>query len=100
MNNNKLDKEEQEMLETYEAGGFTLTLTPERKKFLEESARETFKRNKTISIRISGRDLTAIQRKALQEGVPYQTLAASIIHKYVSGSLYDASANRNVSPEN
>lgn len=100
MNSNKLDKEEQEMLEAYEAGEFTSILTPERKKFLEESAREAFKRNKTISIKISGRDLTAIQRKALQEGIPYQTLVASIIHKYVSGSLYDASANRNVNPEN
>lgn len=87
MNSNRLDKEEQEMLKAYEAGEFTSTLTPERKKFLEESARETFKRNKTISIRISGRDLTAIQRKALQEGVPYQTLVANIIHKYVSGNL-------------
>lgn len=100
MNNNKLDKEEQEMLDAYEAGEFSSTLTPERKNFLEESARQALKKDKKISIRISGRDLTAIQRKALQEGVPYQTLVASIIHKYVSGSLYDTSANRNVNPEN
>lgn len=100
MNNNKLDKEEQEMLEAYEAGKFTSTLTPGRKQFIEESARLAFKKDKKISIRISGRDLTVIQRKALQEGIPYQTLVASIIHKYASGSLYDTSANRNVNPEN
>ena len=88
------------MLKAYEAGEFTSTITPERKQFLEESAKQALKRDKKISIRISGRDLTAIQVKALQEGIPYQTLAASIIHKYVSGDLYDESANRNVNPEN
>ncbi|MCW8815725.1 MAG: hypothetical protein OQK59_07045 [Chlorobium sp.] len=99
MTTNKLDKEEQEMLKAYEAGEFTSTITPERKQFLEESAKQALKRDKKISIRISGRDLTAIQVKALQEGIPYQTLAASIIHKYVSGDLYDEPANRNVNPE-
>ncbi len=100
MNNNKLDQEEQEMLEAYDAGEFTSALSPERKQFLEESAKQALKRDKKISIRISSRDLTAIQVKALQEGIPYQTLVASIIHKYVSGDLYDESTNRNVNPEN
>lgn len=100
MNNNKLDQEEQEMLEAYDAGEFTSALSPERKQLLEESAKQALKRDKKISIRISSRDLTAIQVKALQEGIPYQTLVASIIHKYVSGDLYDESTNRNVNPEN
>lgn len=100
MNNNKLDQEEQEMLEAYDAGEFTSALSPERKQLLEESAKQVLKRDKKISIRISSRDLTAIQVKALQEGIPYQTLVASIIHKYVSGDLYDESTNRNVNPEN
>lgn len=100
MNNNKLDQEEQEMLEAYDAGEFTSALSPERKQLLEESAKQALKRDKKISIRISSRDLAAIQVKALQEGIPYQTLVASIIHKYVSGDLYDESTNRNVNPEN
>lgn len=100
MNNNKLDQEEQEMLEAYDAGEFTSALSPERKQLLEESAKQALKRDKKISIRISSRDLTAIQVKALQEGIPYQILVASIIHKYVSGDLYDESTNRNVNPEN
>lgn len=100
MDNNKLDQEEQEMLEAYDAGEFTSALSPERKQLLEESAKQALKRDKKISIRISSRDLTAIQVKALQEGIPYQTLVASIIHKYVSGDLYDESTNRNVNPEN
>jgi len=50
--------------------------------------------DKRINIRLSGRDLSAIQRKSLEEGVPCQTLVASVLHKYVSGSLYDVTANK------
>jgi predicted DNA binding CopG/RHH family protein len=57
-------------------------------------AEASAKKDKRINIRISSRDLSAIQRRALEEGVPYQTLVASILHKYVSGSLYDATANK------
>lgn len=92
----QLDKEEQEILEAYESGEFQSDLTPERKSFIEESAAQTFKKDKRINIRISGRDLAAIQRRALEEGMPYQTLVASILHKYVSGSLYDVTANKDI----
>ena len=90
----QLDKEEQELLEAYESGEFQSDMTPSRKKFIEESAAQTFKKDKRINIRISGRDLMAIQKRALEEGLPYQTLVASIIHKYASGSLYDVTANK------
>ena len=96
MKNNQLDKEEQALLETYESGEFQSDMTPARKEFIEQSAANTFKKDKRINIRISGRDLTAIQRRALEEGMPYQTLVASILHKYVSGSLYDVTANKAV----
>ena len=89
----QLDKEERELLEAFESGEFQSDMTPSRKKFIEESAAQTFKKDKRINIRISGRDLTAIQKRALEEGMPYQTLVASIIHKYASGSLYDVTAN-------
>ncbi len=90
----KLDKEEQEILEAYESGEFKSVLNPERKKLIEESAAQMSKKDKRINIRLSGRDLNAIQRRAMEEGMPYQTLVSSILHKYVSGTLYDITANK------
>ncbi|VAX06680.1 conserved hypothetical protein [hydrothermal vent metagenome] len=90
----KLDKEEQEILDAYESGEFESVMTDERKKSIEQTAAATFKKDKRINIRLSGRDLSAIQRRASKEGIPYQTLVASILHKYVSGSLYDVTANK------
>lgn len=89
----QLDKEEQEILDAYEAGEFKSVMTNERKKSLEKIAAGTFKKDKWINIRLSGRDLSAIQRRALKEGIPYQTLVTSILHKYISGSLHDVTAN-------
>ena len=86
------DREEQEILDAFESGEFKSDLTSARKKFIEKSAAQTFKKDKKINVTISSRDLTAIQKRALEEGMSYQTLVASIIHKYVSGSLYDAAA--------
>ncbi|MBF0276096.1 MAG: hypothetical protein HQK84_12770 [Nitrospinae bacterium] len=92
----KLDKEEQELLDALESGEFESDLTPSRREFIEESAKQTFKKDKRINIRISGRDLLGIQRRAMEEGIPYQTLVSSILHKYVSGSLHDVTANKAV----
>ena len=90
----QLDKEEQEILDAYDSGEFESVMTDERRKSIQQSAALTFKKNKRINIRLSGRDLSAIKRRALEEGIPYQTLVTSILHKYVSGSLYDVTANR------
>ncbi len=90
----KLDKEEQELLTAFESNEFKSDMSSSRKEFIEQVAAQTFKKDKRINIRISGRDLTAIQRRALEEGMPYQTLVASVLHKYVSGSLYDVTANK------
>lgn len=94
MSDPKLTIEEQELLVSLEAGQFTSVITESRKKDLELAAERTFKKDKRINIRISNRDLLAIQSKASQEGIPYQTLASSIIHKYISGSLQDVSVNK------
>ncbi len=96
MKNIQLDKEEQELLDAFEAGEFQSDLTPARREFIEQSAAQTFKKDKRINIRISSRDLTALRRRAAEEGMPYQTLVASILHKYVSGTLYDVTANKTV----
>ena len=90
----KLDADEYALLEAFEAGQFESILTPERMVFIAKSAAATFKKDKRINIKISSRDLSAIQRRALEEGIPYQTLVSSIIHKYISGSLHDALSNK------
>ena len=92
----KLSKEEKELLKDFEAGEFRSVLTPDRKKEIAKAAEETFKKDKRINIRISARDLQAIQQRALEEGIPYQTLVSSILHKYVSGGLYDVTANKSI----
>ena len=92
----KLDKSEKELLAAYEAGQFKSALTPARKKFIKRAAEYSVKKDKRINIRISGRDLDAIQRRALEEGIPYQTLVSSVLHKYVSGGLHDVTANKSI----
>ena len=55
-------------------------------------AKATFKKDRRVNIRISGKDLEAIQKRAVEEGIPYQTLIASLLHKYVSGRLVEKAA--------
>lgn len=92
----ELDPEEKEILEAFEADEFESEWTPERAVTVAQWAEASSKKDKRINIRISSRDLSAIQRRALEEGIPYQTLVSSILHKYVSGGLYDVTANKNV----
>jgi len=99
MNHIKLDKEEKEILEAYESGEFKSVLNPKRKKLIEESATQMSKKDKRINIRLSGRDLSAIQRRAMEEGMPYQTLVSSVLHKYISGTLYDITANKAINSD-
>ena len=61
---------------------------------LQAAAEETFKKDKRINIRISSRDLESLQRRAFEEGIPYQTLVSSVLHKNVSGGLRDLMANK------
>ena len=90
----KLEAEEKQILADFEGGAFESVLNSKRRKSLQVAAEEAVKKNKRINIRISERDLLALQRRALEEGIPYQTLVSSILHKYVSGSLQDLVANK------
>ena len=99
MSNVKLNKDEKELLKAYDAGEFKSKLTPARRQKIQDAATHTFKKDKRINIRISSRDLDAIQKRALVEGIPYQTLVSSILHKYVSGSLHDVTANKRMQPD-
>lgn len=90
---NKLDNEEKEMLNDYNNNEY-IEITDMEKEIEKnkEYAKETFLKflkNKRINIRISQRDLEYIQRRALEEGIPYQTLIASLIHKYITGKLVE-----------
>jgi predicted DNA binding CopG/RHH family protein len=90
----RLSKDEKELLDSVESGDFVSTLTTARKEELEAVATNNFKTDKRINIRISNRDLIAVQSRESEEGFPYQTLVSSIIHKYVSDSLRDIAANK------
>lgn len=82
-----LDDEEASLIETLENSDAPLksSLTAERRAELEAAARATFSDDREkISLRVSRSDLVRLKSLALQEGVPYQTLINSIIHKFVS----------------
>jgi predicted DNA binding CopG/RHH family protein len=85
---NKLDRYEQGILSAYEKGTL-VSARPTKAQLhaLRQAARATFTKNRRVNIRISPADLMDIQARALEEGVPYQTLIASVLHKYVSGRL-------------
>jgi len=82
-----LDKYESKILKTFEDG--KLKHSKSRTDY-QVIARNTMKKNKKINIRISDNDLTALQRKAAREGIHYQTLIGSVLHKFASGFLREA----------
>jgi len=85
MSNDLLDKEEQEILEAYERGEYVPVEDFElAKREAEIAARNTMNKTRNINIRLTERDLYKLKSKAVEEGIPYQTLAASILHKTVS----------------
>ncbi len=82
--NDQLDNEEIEILEAYESGKLNGAPVSDS---MVLAAKETMKKNRNINIRISENDLELIKLKAAREGMPYQTLIGSLIHKYASGYL-------------
>ena len=93
MSKANLNKDEKALLKGFESGEFKSKLSKKRKELLKSAAEETFKKDKRINIRISSRHLESIQRRALEEGIPYQTLVSSILHKYVSGGFKNTADN-------
>lgn len=86
--NNNLNKEEQDILTSFENDEWISDPNfNQRKKILRESAGYTIQKNKRVNIRISERDIIEIKKRAIEEGLPYQTLISSILHKYISGRL-------------
>ena len=90
----KSDKEyEADILRSFEKGEWKpiKNLTKEIERY-REAAVETLLKNRRVNIRISAMDLEGLQARAAAEGLPYQTLMASVLHKYVSGRLVDGQA--------
>jgi predicted DNA binding CopG/RHH family protein len=92
---NKLDREEKEILEVFESGQLKRAKgASEKIREHQKVAEATFKKDARINIRLSSRDLRALQARALKEGIPYQTLVSSVLHKFVDGQLVDKAANK------
>ena len=88
MKKTMMDSEEKDILASYERGEW-LPIKSGKAEIarLRQHARATLQKNKRINIRLSERDLLGLQTKAVEEGLPYQTLIASVLHKYVRGAL-------------
>lgn len=78
----ELDPEEEEILKAFEEGKLVRVKDFEKqKKLLQQAARNTLNKTKNINIQLSERDLHKLKVKAAKQGIPYQTLAASILHQ-------------------
>ncbi len=84
----KTNKEEKSILNSVEKGEWKSVRGAKGKitKY-QEYAKATFRKDKRVNIRISEKDLVGLQKKEIEEGLPYQTLIASVLHKFVSGRL-------------
>ena len=86
----RFDPEEKEILEAFNAGKLRRIQGVDqelgRHKVIAEA---TFKKDTRINIRLSSKDLRALKARALKEGIPYQTLVSSVLHKFVDGQLVE-----------
>jgi predicted DNA binding CopG/RHH family protein len=85
-----LDRYEKQVLSAFEAGKLKSTVTSEASlRRYREYARATLAKNERVNIRLSTQDLSAIQTRAAEEGVPYQTLISSVLHKFLVGRFVE-----------
>ena len=89
----KTNKDEKEILDSVENGEWrTIPDVEKESARYQKYARSTFRKDKRINIRISEKDLIKLQRRAVREGLPYQTFISSILHKFVSGQFMEKSS--------
>ena len=85
-----LDRYEKQVLSAFEAGKLKSTVTSDASlRRYREYARATLAKNRRVNVRLSTQDLSEIQTRAAEEGVPYQTLIASVLHKFVTGRFIE-----------
>ena len=90
MNKIKLNKDEEEILESFERGEWKSVQNVKAEIMKHQQyARNTLKKDKRVNIRISSKVLEEIQTLAVENGIPYQTLMSSVLHRYVSGYLIE-----------
>ncbi len=90
MSNLNLQQDELELLASYENEEWkSVKKLKEQKEQYRAYARATFRKDKRVNIRISEKDLRDLQKRAIRQGIPYQTLISSVLHKYVSGGLVE-----------
>lgn len=84
----KLSKEEKALLKSVESGEWeTIPNVKKERKRYQAIAKNSLKKDERINIRLASKDLMGLQKKAMEEGLPYQTLISSVLHKYVTGQL-------------
>jgi predicted DNA binding CopG/RHH family protein len=83
----KMDADEKELLDSVERGEWKSAKGKRERARYSRYAKATFRKDRRLNIRLSSKDLEAIQKRALAEGLPYQTLIASLLHKYAAGRL-------------
>ena len=84
------DKEEKELIDSIENDEWqSISNLQEEIKKSKEYVNATLKKDQRMNIRITKKDIDALKVKAVKEGIPYQTLVSSIIHKYLSGKLIE-----------
>ena len=86
----KYDKEEQSILDAYEKGKIKAR-SPSKKEMYDVKtiAKTTFRKNRRITIRLYDHDYQGIEKRAMEKGVPYQTLISGMIHQYIEGDLVE-----------
>jgi len=90
----KLFKEEKELLKSVEDGEWeTISDFNSEQKLYQKIAKNSLKKDARINIRLATKDLMGIQKKAMQEGLAYQSLISSVLHKYVTGQLEPTKVN-------
>jgi predicted DNA binding CopG/RHH family protein len=83
----KIDANEKELLDSVERGEWKSAGGKRERTRYARYAKATFRKDRRLNIRLSSKDLEAIQKRAIAEGLPYQTLISSLLHKYAAGRL-------------
>lgn len=84
----KIDAAEKDLLESVERGEWKSAAGGKRERTrYARAGRVMFRKDRRVNIRLSSKDMDKIQKRALAEGLPYQTLISSVLHKYASGRL-------------
>ena len=92
----ELDSYEKQVLSAYERGKLKSVVTSEASlRRYREYARATLTKNRRVNIRVSSQDISDIQARAVEEGMPYQTLIASVLHKFATGRLVEKKLSLN-----